>query len=175
MANKINKLEFRLATIEDLEQIMIIIKQAQAYLLNNNIDQWQNNYPNKETIFDDIKNKNSYVLIKNDKIIATAAIIFTKDKTYNNIYEGNWISNKAYSTIHRIAISDNHKELGVGSRMITEAIKLSRNKKTFSIRIDTHKDNIVMQKFLLKNDFKYCGIIYLEDKNKRLAFEKIIS
>jgi predicted GNAT family N-acyltransferase len=29
-----------------------------------------------------------------------------------------------------------------------------------------------MQKFLQNNGFKYCGIIYLEDGNERLAFEK---
>ena len=43
-----------------------------------------------------------------------------------------------------------------------------------SIKIDTHKDNISMQKLLEKNDFKYCGIIYLEDGSQRIAFEKII-
>ena len=43
-----------------------------------------------------------------------------------------------------------------------------------SIKVDTHKDNISMQKLLRKNDFKYCGIIYLEDGSERIAFEKLI-
>lgn len=41
------------------------------------------------------------------------------------------------------------------------------------IKVDTHEENISMQKLLKKNNFKYCGIIYLEDKSKRIAFEKI--
>ena len=31
-----------------------------------------------------------------------------------------------------------------------------------------------MQRLLEKSGFKYCGIIYLEDGNERIAFEKII-
>ena len=41
-----------------------------------------------------------------------------------------------------------------------------------SIRIDTHRDNIPMQKMLNKNGFIYCGIIYLLDGKERFAFEK---
>jgi hypothetical protein len=31
-----------------------------------------------------------------------------------------------------------------------------------------------MQRLLKKNDFQYCGIIHLEDKSERVAFEKIL-
>ena len=41
-----------------------------------------------------------------------------------------------------------------------------------NIRVDTHKDNKSMQGLLLKNNYKYCGVIYLEDGSKRIAFEK---
>ena len=40
--------------------------------------------------------------------------------------------------------------------------------------IDTHEDNQSMQKLLAKNQFSYCGIIYLSDGSKRLAFEKVL-
>lgn len=35
-----------------------------------------------------------------------------------------------------------------------------------------HEDNILMQSLLKKNGFEYCGIVYLEDGGKRVAFEK---
>lgn len=40
------------------------------------------------------------------------------------------------------------------------------------LRIDTHEDNIVMQKVLQKNGFERCGIIYTDDGTARLAYEK---
>ncbi len=42
------------------------------------------------------------------------------------------------------------------------------------LRIDTHEDNVVMQKMLEKNGFEKCGIIYVyEDHYPRLAYEKV--
>ena len=55
---------------------MKILKQAQNYLREQGIDQWQNNYPNKWVIKKDIDNNNSYVLLKDNIIIGTVAVIF---------------------------------------------------------------------------------------------------
>ena len=43
-------MEFRKSTKSDITKIMDIVKQAQAYFKEQNIDQWQNNYPNEEVI-----------------------------------------------------------------------------------------------------------------------------
>ncbi|MCM2532950.1 hypothetical protein NDK43_11820 [Neobacillus pocheonensis] len=53
---------------------MMIIKRAQVK--RNNIDQWQNNYPNRQTIKDDILKGYSYVLLNDENIVATTAISF---------------------------------------------------------------------------------------------------
>ena len=42
------------------------------------------------------------------------------------------------------------------------------------ISIDTHKDNLIMQKFLSKNGFDRCGIIYVEDGTERIAYQKLV-
>ena len=39
----------------DIPRIMDIIKQAQSYFKDQNIDQWQNGYPNEEVINNDIE------------------------------------------------------------------------------------------------------------------------
>lgn len=44
-----------------------------------------------------------------------------------------------------------------------------------SIRIDTHRDNKPMQHLLNKNGFRYCGIIYLEDGDERLAYQRCLN
>ena len=72
-------MEIRKAVKSDVNNIMKIIKQAQEYFKNQGIDQWQNNYPNIDTINSDILNGNNYVMIKDNDIVATAVIIFMKD------------------------------------------------------------------------------------------------
>jgi len=167
-------MEFRKAVETDVNNIINIIQQAQAYFKEHGINQWQDNYPNVETISNDIAHKNSYVLLKDNNIVATAAVSFDKEKTYDSIYDGEWISNNEYVVIHRIAVDNNYKGLGVSSQIIKNVEQLCLNKGVNSIKIDTHEENISMQKLLKKNKFQFCGIIYLEDKSKRIAFEKTL-
>lgn len=167
-------MEFRKAVVTDANKIMDIIGQAQAYFKECGIDQWQDNYPNPQTIMKDIDNGNSYVLLKDDIIIGTVAIIFDIEKTYEPIYNGNWKSDLEYGVVHRIAIDSRHKGLGFASVILKNVEEICVSKAIRSVRVDTHENNLPMQKLLKKNGFEFCGIIYLEDGSRRMAFEKIL-
>ncbi len=157
---------------EDLNTIMKIIDEGKEALKNNNVNQWQNGYPNEETVLNDINKNESYVLEYNGEIIGTLALSFNGEKTYDKIYEGKWLSENKYAVMHRIAVSKVKGIKNIGSELLkeSEAICISRGIK--NIKIDTHEENIAMQRLLQKNNYKYCGIIYLLDGNKRIAFEK---
>ena len=43
-----------------------------------------------------------------------------------------------------------------------------------SLRADTHKDNIIMQKLLTRNGFIRCGIVHVSNGTARIAYQKII-
>ncbi len=166
---------FRLSTNNDVYYIMNIIKQAQESLKSLNINQWQDNYPNKDVILNDIANNESYVLEYQNKIVGTAVLSFSEESTYNNIYSGSWISNNPYGVIHRIAIDNTKKGQGFAKKILTQIESLCVSINIYSIKIDTHEDNKAMQSFLLKNNFLYCGVIYLLNGDKRLAYEKILT
>ncbi len=168
-------MNFRKSQKTDIEEIMKIIHQAQNYFKNNNIDQWQNGYPNFQVINTDIEHNESYVLVKDSEIIATTVISFSGEKTYDKIYDGNWLTdNNKYAVIHRIAVKDNYKGCGLSHKILEYAENICLENNIHSIRIDTHEENIPMQNLLKRNQYKYCGIIYLDDGAKRIAFEKII-
>ena len=98
-------MKFLTAKKEDLYRIMQIIAEAQAYLAVQYIDQWQNGYPNEQTILKDIQNDESYIVESEDSIqIATAMFTTKKEPTYKNI-EGRWLTktNANYGVIHRMA------------------------------------------------------------------------
>lgn len=167
-------MKFRKSVKSDIKDIMDIISEAQEYFKMNGIDQWQNNYPNKEVISNDIDNGESYVFLKDDKIAATTVISFRGEKTYDSITDGQWITNEKFAVIHRIAVHNDYKGLGISKEIIKTAEELSIENDIHSIKADTHKENIPMQNLLKKSGFKYCGIIYLEDGAERVAFEKVI-
>lgn len=167
-------MEFRRSTEADIYNIMDIIKQGQAYFRKSRIPQWQNGYPSFETIENDIKKSYGYVLVKDDIVVGTAAVSFDGEETYETIYDGKWLSNNAYAVIHRIAIASDYKGLGLASIIIKNVEELCLNRNVHSIKIDTHRDNLSMQRLLHKNGFQYCGIIYLMDKSERVAYEKLL-
>ena len=74
-------MEFRKSIKSDVSRIMEIIRQAQEYFKLQGINQWQNNYPNENTIMGDINNGYSYVLEKDNKVIATLALSFNGEVT----------------------------------------------------------------------------------------------
>lgn len=164
-------MKLRLTTLEDVNAVMSIINQAKEYLKSQGINQWQDGYPNEESIITDINNHEAYVLEKDNEIIATAMISETKEPTYDYI-EGKWLQNNKYLVVHRIAIKDDQKGQGLAKIILGEAIKLYPD--NYSIRMDTHDDNLSMQRFLTKYGFTYCGTIYLANKDKRRAYEMIL-
>lgn len=166
-------MEFRQAKISDLDQIVEIIELSKKYLKETKVDQWQDGYPAKEDLRRDIESGNSYVLTNKDEIVATTVISLDGESTYNSIFNGEWITNEDYIVMHRVAVHDKYKGKGIFKELIKEAEILALNKGISSIKIDTHRDNISMQRAVVKNDFKKCGIIYLEDGSERIAFEKV--
>lgn len=168
-------MEFKKATLKDVESIMNIINKAQRYFKEQGIDQWQDNYPNNQDIENDINNKHSYILIDDDKVVGTTALSFNGESSYDKIYNGQWLCEDSdYGVIHRMAVDDSYKGLGLGLNIINKTEKICIKKGIKSIKVDTHEDNKSMQRLLEKSGYKYCGMIYLEDDSVRIAFEKIL-
>lgn len=160
-------MEIRVTTHKDLDQVMEIYDHARSYMREHgNLNQWVGGYPSRDLVAKDIEEKNSFVCVEEEQILGVFRFTQGVDPTYIQIYEGNWLNDEPYGVIHRIA-SASHKK-GVASFCMDWCFHRCK-----SIRIDTHRDNDIMQKLLTKNGFKECGIIYLEDGAERLAFHKI--
>lgn len=166
-------MNFRRSNKNDINKIMEMIEEAKEYFKSNNIDQWQDGYPNYQVILDDINKGYSFVFIENDNIVASVAVSFEGENTYDKIYEGQWLSIQSYCVIHRLVVDSRLKGNGISSKIIKKIEEICLENNIHSIKIDTHRENLSMQKLLKKNNFSYCGIIYLEGKAPRVAFEKL--
>lgn len=133
---------------------------------NGNASQWGEYYPDLIDISRDIELGNSYVGEDEDgEIVMTFAFIVGEDPTYLRIYEGKWLNDLPYGTIHRIA-SNGHKR-GVLKAACDFCFQMADN-----IRIDTHKANKPMLTALGILGFERCGIIRCRDGSPREAFQK---
>ena len=131
-----------------------------------NRNQWANKFPPESLIKEDIEKKQLYIIEKSGFICGVFAFIIGNDPTYSIIKNGEWLSYEKYGTVHRIA--SNGKSKGIFNEIITFC-----ESKISHLRIDTHKDNKIMQHLIEKNGFHKCGIIYVADGTPRLAYEKI--
>lgn len=152
------------ASAEDLTEILAVYETARAFMAENgNPTQWAGGYPSKELLCEDIKRQKLYVLEEDG--VTEGAFFFSEgpDPTYKYI-KGNWLNELPYSVIHRVA--SRGKKRGILKLIVDFCLEVSNN-----IKIDTHEDNIVMQKALEKSGFVKCGTIYLENGEERIAYQ----
>ena len=158
------------ANAKDIDRILEVIDQARGIMRENgNMTQWSDGYPSRETILADIEAGHGFVCKLADEI--TGYFCFMQgdnpDPCYNVIENGAWLDDQPYGVIHRLASGRTAK--GIAKSAFDFAFSQVNN-----IRVDTHHDNVPMQRFLQKNGFTYCGVIYVADGTPRDAFQKRI-
>jgi len=166
-------MNLRLAHLEDKNTIWEILQAAIEQRRKDGSDQWQNGYPNEQTVITDIQNNYGYVLVDNKTIIAYAAIIFGVEPTYKDI-QGQWLSNGDYAAVHRVATTEALKRKGMGSYLFLLIEELCLEKNVFSIKVDTNFDNVPMLRILDKLNYTYCGEIFFSGASRK-AYEKLLN
>jgi len=168
-------MNIRTANINDLENIMDVYAHAREYMIaQGNAEQWGNNYPPRELIEKDIQQSKCYVAETEEGICAVFYFAIENDSAYDVIEQGQWRNDRLYGVVHRIAVGGNTHNRGVAGKCIDYAAAKCRENGIYDLRMDTHKDNIPMQRFLEKKDFRKCGIVYVDDNSERIAYHKII-
>ena len=165
----------RKAKPSDMAEIMQIMEAAKTIMRQSgNMSQWGEGYPSEAIITADMEKEGGFVIEERlqegeSKLIGYFAFLPSPEPTYSQIFEGEWIDDTLpYHVIHRIASYPDHR--GIFGDMLEFCFALDGN-----IRIDTHRDNTIMQHNLEKHGFTYCGIIYLTSGDERLAYQRIIS
>ena len=152
----------------DITEIMQVMDAAKKIMRQSgNMHQWGDGYPSEAVIFSDMEKHGGFVIEDGSRIVGYFAFLPSPEPTYSKIYDGEWIDdNLPYHVIHRIAsYPEAH---GIFSTIMDFCFSHDAN-----IRIDTHKDNRIMQHNIKKHGFTYCGIIYLASGDERLAYQKL--
>lgn len=152
----------------DAEAIMSVFAAAKAIMrASGNTNQWKDGYPTLENVQADMNRNGSFVVEDNGRVVAYFAFLESPEPTYAKIYEGEWLDDSSsYHVIHRIAsYPDAH---AIFQSIMTFCLATEPN-----IRIDTHRDNLIMQHVINQLGFTYCGIILLASGDERLAYQLI--
>ena len=157
-------MEIRKAKNEDLPDILGIYDGARAFMKENgNPTQWGSEYPQTEIINEDIRLGQLYVICEKSELFGVFAFIKGPDRDYDYI-DGEWLNSLPYFAIHRVASAG--KRGGMMALCVEYCLGICEN-----LRIDTHEDNLPMQRSLERLGFKRCGKVYIERAGERIAYQ----
>ncbi|MDR0938640.1 MAG: GNAT family N-acetyltransferase [Mediterranea sp.] len=158
----------RHATLADLPAVMEAYDHGRALMrAQGNATQWVNGYPTEELARHEIAAGHSFLCVDEaDRPLGTFCLIHGEEPTYRHIEQGTWLNDGPYATLHRLAT--NGRRRGVGKACLDWCATRCAN-----LRVDTHSDNIAMNRLLEREGFLRCGIIYVADGTPRVAYQKV--
>lgn len=160
-------MSIRPANTNDIPAILAIYAYARDFMAQTgNPTQWIDGYPSPDILSKDLKRQSSYVC-ENEagRVIGTFCFRVGIEPNYLRIDEGKWLNDSPYGVIHRLASDGTQK--GFADYCIDWCFSRYPN-----LRVDTHRENKIMQHILRRNGFVECGTIWVENGTSRIAFQK---
>ncbi|EQB88440.1 GNAT superfamily N-acetyltransferase [Clostridium punense] len=149
------KVEFSVAEEKELQEIINIFNDAIEEMNKHNILQWDEVYPDKNTIENDIRNKELYV----GKIHSEIACVYAvNDECHEEYINGNWKYPKAtYAVIHRMCVNPKFQNQGIGILTLNHISEKLKSEGVETIRLDAFSLNPFALKMYYKNGYVKVG------------------
>ena len=126
-ARKLNKCQIMIIKLKDtnISDIINLIKDVIKGMLNENIDQWDEIYPNSDVIISDINTKSAYGYFNKNKLIGYIAINSVFSPEYQTV---NWKDKDGkFLVIHRLCVNTNSQGKGIGKQLLKICGTICRN------------------------------------------------
>lgn len=132
-------LQYRKATINDLEEIYALVSHAIDNLIRHEILQWDEVYPTKEDFRDDISKKQLYVGSTDGQIAVVYALNQECDKEYQN---GRWEHpDVPFYIVHRLCVNPDFQNKGIARHTLLHIETELLKDDIHAIRLDAFCNN----------------------------------
>lgn len=133
------QIEYRIAGLEDLKEICELVQNAINTMIQQNILQWDEIYPNEEVLRQDIEKKQLYVGISDRQIAVIYVINQECEDEYKN---GKWkYVDKSFCIIHRLCVNPIFQNKGIGRSTMQHIEKEVLSRGIQAIRLDAFTGN----------------------------------
>ncbi len=164
-------MEFRKATENDIEEILLLVKSAVKNMEENGIHQWDEIYPAKEDFIQDLKGGNLFLGLKGGEI----AVVFVLNKYQDAEYfSAKWsYTGENFKVIHRLCVSAKFQNQGIAKETLRHIEAVLKLRGTESIRLDVFTENPYALRLYQNFGYKTTGSAVWR-KGKFLLMEKRI-
>lgn len=125
----------------DVQNTLKMFVSITDHLLNLGIKQWNYDYPDFETLKNDVVEGSNYIIKDRDQIAASIALNNIQDEQYKQIHWKN--RSDAVLVIHRLGVHPNYQGKGLGKKMCLFAESFGRKHQYKFIRLDAYAGNTV--------------------------------
>lgn len=154
----------RVATHSDIASVLKLTQACAKHMIENEIFQWNEHYPNQSAFENDIDRQELYVAEIDEKIVGCIVISTFMDEEYHSV---EWLTPTQDNLyIHRLAVHPDVQGKGFAQRLMDFAETKAKNDKKFSIRLDTFSQNKRNQKFYELRGYKRLGSIYFPKQSE---------
>lgn len=124
------------ATDNDIPLCYRIVDDGRKFQQAQGFVQWTAEYPNIDTVSEDIMAQKGYVIKKGSKIAAYMCIDFSGEPAYDSI-EGHWHTDSKYAVIHRLSVKSDFRNSGLSDIIFRLAEEFCLKNDITCIRLDT--------------------------------------
>ena len=154
----------RVATHSDIASVLKLTQACAKHMIENEIFQWNEHYPNQSAFENDIDRQELYVAEIDEKIVGCIVISTFMDEEYRSVEWMTPTQDNLY--IHRLAVHPDVQGKGVAQQMMDFAEAFAREHNFASIRLDTFSQNKRNQKFYELRGYKRLGSIYFPKQSE---------
>lgn len=164
-------MKFVKAKPEQFAEIVRIYEHVKDLLNDKDIDQWTEDYPDREVIRKDLENRNMYLLVNEGEIAAIAVLDQNQEPEYQVIP---W-QDKAgdFLVVHRLCVNPDFQGKGISRVLLDEIEQFAKDHGYTSIRLDTQMINERAMNLYESHDYEKRGKFYFSHASwPFMAFEK---
>lgn len=147
----------------EVDEIVALTKRCGRHLRENGIDQWDENYPDYESIERDLRTGTLFAFREDGVIRGIVVLNETQDEEYAEI---DWLTadSSRNLVVHRLAVDPNSQGKGIARKLMDFAENFARENTYDSIRLDTFSQNPRNQRFYSNRGYTNLGPVFLKYK-----------
>jgi ribosomal protein S18 acetylase RimI-like enzyme len=162
----------RIARLEDMDKILLIVKETIEDLQIEGNYQWDETYPTNLDFESDIKQASLYIYELEGDVAGFICINRNESEAYQGLP---WRSKGDAVVIHRFAVKRPYQRQQIGTKLVEYAERFTKNKGINYLKVDTNSKNTRMNALFKKLDYQYIGTIQLRNVEAEFnCYDKIL-
>jgi ribosomal protein S18 acetylase RimI-like enzyme len=127
-----------LADRSHFQTVVSLVADCRDRLIAEGIHQWNEHYPNPDTVWQDLENGTLFLAQQGDQILGAVTLSQDQEPEYSGIP---WRHPQPCLVIHRLCVSPGSQGSGIGSALMRFAEQRALDGRKGSIRLDVYSGN----------------------------------